>query len=158
MESLQLLANAGIPYEVVGVLPAHLETALKVQEQVPGLRLVLDHLNQPPIHQKEKFGRWAELMNEIAGHQNVFVKISGLGTTTGKGHNWNEKDIEPAIEFVLEKFGVERCFCGGDWPVSLLAGSYEHAWKTYRKTLSNLLTLQAMEKVLYHNAKRFYQL
>jgi L-fuconolactonase len=158
LESLQLLANAGLPYDVVGVLPAHLETVLKVLEKVPGLRLVLDHLNQPPIQQKEKFGRWGELMTELAVHPNVFVKISGLGTTTGKGHNWNEKDIEPAIEFVLGKFGTERCFCGGDWPVSLLAGSYEHAWKTYRKTLSDLLTQDDMEKVLYRNAKQFYQL
>ena len=60
IESLQLLADAGLPYDVVGVLPEHLETLLKVLNKVPRLRVVLDHLNNPPIQQKEKFGRWGE--------------------------------------------------------------------------------------------------
>jgi L-fuconolactonase len=29
-------------------------------------------------------------------------------------------DIKPYIAFALEQFGSDRCFCGGDWPVSLL--------------------------------------
>lgn len=158
IESLQLLAGAQIPYDVVGIVPAHLETVLKLLNKVPGLKLVLDHLNQPPIKAKERFGRWGELMAEIAEQQNVFAKISGLGTTTNNEHGWSEDDIKPYVGFALEKFGLSRCFCGGDWPVSLLAGSYEQAWKTYRQTLASLLDETGTEDVLYHNAKQFYRL
>ena len=158
IESLQLLSDSNIPYDVVGILPSHLETVLKLLVKVPGLRLVLDHLNQPPIQSNEKFGRWGELMKEIAIYPNVYGKISGLGTTTGKGEQWGEDDIKPYVSFALEVFGTSRCFCGGDWPVSLLAGRYEHAWKTYRQTLSALLNEQEKENILYNNAKQFYQL
>lgn len=158
MESLQLLAGAKIPYDVVGVLPEHLETVLTLMDKVSGLRLVLDHLNQPPVKAKERFGRWGELIKELAQHPNVYAKISGLGLTVGKGERWGTDDIKPYVEYALTHFGTDRCFCGGDWPVSLLADSYTHTWTIYRQTLASLLNEEKTQKVLYDNAKRFYNL
>ena len=85
INSLQILADHNIPYDVVGVLPEHIETALQVAAKVPELRMVFDHLNQPPIATKEKFGKWGELMKEAAQHKNFYAKISGLGLTAQKG-------------------------------------------------------------------------
>ncbi|HUC79329.1 MAG TPA: amidohydrolase family protein [Flavisolibacter sp.] len=158
LQSLQLLADAGIPYDVVGVLPAHLETVLQVLNKVPALTIVLDHLNQPPIQQGERFGRWGKLITEIAAYPKAYGKISGLGTTTGTGEAWDVDDIKPYVAFAVEKFGTDRCFCGGDWPVSLLASSYAHAWSVYKQTLSSLLEEKEREKILYDNAKQFYKL
>src|SRR5687768_7860272 len=117
IESLKILAAHNIPYDLVGVVTGHIETALKVAEKVPGLLMVFDHLNQPPIATNEKFGRWGELMKEAADNKNFNAKISGLGTTSGKGEAWNANDIKPYVEFALQHFGSDRCFCGGDWPV-----------------------------------------
>lgn len=158
LESLQLLAQSNIPYDVVGVLPGHLEAVLKVLHKVPELRVVLDHLSQPPIRQNEKFGRWGELISEIAKLPGAYAKISGLGTTSGKGINWDANDIHHYVAFALENFGPTRCFCGGDWPVALLSGSYQQAWTNYQQTLDSLLDKNEAAKVLYSNAKQFYQL
>ncbi len=49
MQSLSVLAAYDVPYDVVGVTPQHLITALEVAHKVPELRLMLDHMNQPPI-------------------------------------------------------------------------------------------------------------
>ncbi|RYZ29952.1 MAG: amidohydrolase [Chitinophagaceae bacterium] len=157
-QSLRMLSDEKIPYDVVGINTEHLETVLALLHEIPELQLVVDHLNQPPIQQKEKFGKWGELMTELGSYSNVYAKISGLGTTAGKGSDWGEEDIKPYVAFVLDKFGTSRCFCGGDWPVSLLAGSYKHAWTTYQQTLMSLLNSQDTEKVLYQNAKAFYKL
>jgi len=157
-ESLKMLAEEKETYDVVGVKTEHLETVLELVNEIPNLQLVLDHLNQPPIQQKKGFGKWGELMTELSSYPNVYAKISGLGTTTGKGNNWEADDIKPYVAFVLDKFGTSRCFCGGDWPVSLLAGSYEHAWTTYQQTLMSLLSTRETEQVLYQNAKAFYKL
>ena len=157
IESLKFLANEKLPYDVVGVLPAHIETALNVAKKVPTLRMVFDHLNQPPIATYERFGKWGELMKEASANKNFFVKISGLGTTSQK-KDWNKSDIQPYIEFVLEHFGVDRCFCGGDWPVSLLTGSYAQTWNIYREVLDSLLNEADRVKVYYKNAKSFYRL
>jgi len=157
MESLAVLQANDIPYDIVGVNDQHLETAIKVAEKLPGLRLVLDHLNQPPITGGERFGKWGELMKAISGNTKVCAKISGLGTVAG-GPGWKEEDIEPYIAFVLEAFGPGRCFCGGDWPVSLLAGDYEMHWAAYRNILSRLLGSDELNKVLHDSARSFYRL
>jgi L-fuconolactonase len=158
IDSLKLLAAHDIPYDVVGVLPAHLITVLEVAEKVPGLRMVLDHLNQPPIAKGERFGEWGRLMIEAAKHKNIFAKISGLRTASGDFANRQPADIKPYIEFSLEHFGIDRCFCGGDWPVSELAGNYSSTWQMYKSILSELLSKEDQEKVFYHNAMQFYNL
>src|SRR5678815_89064 len=83
IESLKLLASFDIPYDVVGILPSHIETVIEVAGKIPGLRMVFDHLNWPPIPTKEKFGKWGELMKIAAQHTNLYAKISGLGTASG---------------------------------------------------------------------------
>ncbi len=158
MESLKILADHHIPYDLVGVNTAHLMTAIQVAERLPGLKIVLDHLNQPPIASKEKFGRWGELIKEISQYHNVYAKISGLGSTASNGSNWTKDDLKPYIMYVLNFFGTDRCFCGGDWPIALLAGTYEKAWLTYQEILSEELPIEEQKKVLYKNAVLFYNL
>jgi len=158
IQSLSVLAAYDVPYDVVGVKPEHLRTALQVAEKVPDLRLMLDHLNQPPIVSGERFGEWGDLMKEAAKHNNIYAKISGLGTASQKGAAWTASDIEPYVAFVLEHFGENRCVCGGDWPVSTLAGNYTQTWQQYQKVLSGLLNKTALEKVLSINAVKFYHL
>ena len=158
IDSLTILAEYDIPFDIVAVLPEHIETAIMVSKLVPELRMVFDHLGQPPIANKEKFGRWGELMKEAARRKNLYAKISGLGTASKNFDNWNADDLLPYIEFVLQQFGTDRCFCGGDWPVSVLAGTYSQIWKAYKDILDSLLNTEEKEKVLSKNAVRFYGL
>lgn len=172
IESLRILEKAGLVYDIVGVVPAHIDTALRVAEKVPGLRMVFDHLNQPPIagactgsrsgrftgQSATPFGDWGELMKTAASNANFYVKLSGLGTTANMEDHWQAEDIAPYVGFVLEHYGEARCFCGSDWPVSLLAGGYARTWQIYRQVLSGLLSGQAQERVLFDNAQVFYSL
>ena len=158
IESLKILASYNIPYDVVAVLPSHIEAAIEVANQVPGLRMVFDHLSQPPISTKERFGEWGELMIEASRHSNFYAKISGLGTASGSFKGRTADDIKPYVGFSLEHFGIDRCFCGGDWPVSLLADNYSGTWRTYENILHGLLPEKEQEKVFYSNAIKFYDL
>ncbi|MFI5132262.1 MAG: amidohydrolase family protein [Chitinophagales bacterium] len=158
IESLEILAAEDIPYDIVAVLPAHIETAIEVAKRIPDLRMVFDHLSQPPISTKEKFGEWGKLMKVASGHKNFYAKISGLGTASGNYQNRTADDIKPYVEFALKNFGIDRCFCGGDWPVSLLADNYSNTWQTYKDILQVLLSAEEQEHVLYSNAQKFYNL
>ena len=158
IKSLSLLAKHDIPFDVVAVLPMHIKTAMSVAEKVPGLRMIFDHLSQPPISSKERFGEWGVLMKEAATHKKFYGKISGLGTASGNFHGRTKEDIKPYIEFALTHFSPDRCMCGGDWPVSMLANNYQSTWQFYKNILSQLLSQGEQEKVLYLNAKSFYNL
>ena len=158
IESLKLLASFDIPYDVVGILPLHIETVLEVADRIPGLRMVFDHLNWPPIPTKEKFGKWGELMKIAAQHKNLYAKISGLGTASGNFQDRTLEDIKPYVEFVLQHLGSERCFCGGDWPVSMLANNYIETWEITKDILNDMLTDEEKDNVLFSNANKFYKL
>jgi len=158
IESLKLLAKKSIPYDVVGILPAHIETVLKVAELVPGLRMVFDHLNAPPIATKEKFGKWGELIREAAKNKNFYAKISGLGTASGNFENRKADDIKPYVEFALQHFSVDRCFCGGDWPVSMLVNTYSNTWKITKNIINELVKGVDRDKIFFKNANSFYKL
>lgn len=158
IESLQLLASRHLPYDVVGVKTAHIETALNVAALIPNLKMVFDHLNQPPVQSGEKFGEWGSLMKDAATHPQFYAKISGLGTTAGKDH-FTVESIKPYIDFVLTVFGPERCFLGGDWPVSLLGGSYQHTWAVYQQAINELVPDEyTKNRIFSENAVAFYNL
>ncbi len=157
IESLKILAANNICYDIVGILPAHIEASIKVAELIPNLKMVFDHLNHPRVHEKEIFNEWKKLMKIASEHENFHAKISGLATACGIT-NWGANDLKPAIEFALETFGAQRCFCGGDWPVSLLAGSYTKTWTAYQKILNELLPEEDAVDIFYSNAQQFYKL
>lgn len=158
LESLQILAEHEISYDVVGIKSEHIETVLKVAEKIPGLKMVFDHLNWPPIHTQEKFGRWGELMKLAAQNKSLYAKISGLGTASGSFQNRTVDDIKPYVEFALHYFGTDRCFCGGDWPVSMLANDYVTTWQATKDMLDCFLNVEEKEMVLFSNANKFYNL
>lgn len=158
LESLHIIASYGLPYDLVGTQPAHIQTALTLAREVPGLRMVFDHLNQPPIATREQFGRWGELMQEAAGHSRFYIKLSGLGTASRQGPGWSAAAIGPYVAFALEQFGADRCMCGSDWPVGLQAGSYVHSWEVYKEVVNGLLKPADAEKVFCRNAQEFYDL
>lgn len=158
LESLQILADHKIPYEIVGVKASHLKATIHIAQTIPHLSIMLDHLVNPPISDVSLFPEWESLMKQVSQYPNVYAKISGLGTQVKKGNEWNAADIQPYIEFALRHFGVDRCVCGGDWPVALLASNYEKTMGVYREVLENILTPEDQAKVLHSNATLFYSL
>ena len=139
----------------IGWMPCFSAIDASSSFSVPGLKMIFDHLNQPPM---KEFGKWGELMKEAAKHNNFYAKISGLGLASKLGANWTADDLQPSIAFALEHFGEDRCCCGGDWPVALLAGSYEKHWDAYKKIITGLLDKNVQEKVFSANANEFYKL
>ena len=160
MESLKMLASQNIPYDLVGIKNKHIRTALKLAEAIPDLKMVFDHMNQPPIsnNMSGNFGEWGELMKEASSNPGFCIKISGLGGTTARGKEWTSEDIKPFIEYALEVFGTNRVFCGSDWPVAELSGSYSYTWQQYKEVLKQLLASDELDKVYQQNARNFYSL
>lgn len=154
IESLEILADNRIPFDVVGVLPEHLECVSRIGEQIPHLQMVLDHLNHPRGILTEKIMTdWRKAMQEVAQNPNVFAKISGLCTVAS-----TKTEMESAIAFALATFGVKRCLLGGDYPVSLQAKTYTDTWQTYQQILELALDKQERRALYWENAEFFYNL
>lgn len=153
IEGLGLLADAGLPFDVVAVLPRHLEHVPVLAERVPGLKLVIDHLAKPPIRE-EGWEPWASLIARAAQYPTVHAKLSGLNTAADP-ETWTAKDLRRYVDHAIEVFGPDRLMFGGDWPVATLAGDYAKVWNETGVLLRDLPPT-ARDAVLGGTAARFY--
>ncbi len=154
-DGLQVLADAGVPFDLVSVLPRHLELLPGILERHPTLRVVIDHLSKPPIGESSREPWWT-LIGEAAQSPQVFAKVSGLYPGTNPS-NWSTASIRPFVERALEVFGADRLMYGGDWPVSVLAGGYSAVWAGLRPLFDELHEADR-DAVLSGTAIRCYQL
>jgi L-fuconolactonase len=154
--TLGILEDAGVPFDVVGVLPEHLRAVLEISDRHPRLKMVLDHLNKPPIGASDR-EPWASLIAEVAANPLVHGKVSGLYSAVGQPGDWTVDSVRPVFEHALEVFGADRLMYGGDWPVSLIAGGYTRVWRGIGELLAGLPD-DDRQAILAGTARTFYQL
>lgn len=126
-EGLTLLEQAGLTFDVVAVLPRHLELVPILGERHPALRMVIDHLAKPPIGLPDAEPWWT-LIARAAANPLVTAKVSGLYSATNDLAAWSTDDVRPFFDRAMNVFGAERLLYGGDWPICVLAGGYTRVW------------------------------
>jgi L-fuconolactonase len=135
IRGLRELGSRGLAYDLL-VHTRHLKHAEKAVAQCPDLRFVIDHMSKPPIAGGE-IDEWAHGVKQLATHPNVSCKLSGL-VTEANWTNWRVEDLKPYVETALEYFGPGRMMFGSDWPVCLLAGSYDRVLGAAQSLLAEL--------------------
>lgn len=119
---LRALVDADLPYDVV-VRPPQLPAAVELSRRLPGLRLVLDHAGKPDLASGD-LEDWSRDVRDLARSEQVACKVSGL-VTEANHQRWSSADLRPAWDTVLDAFGPRRLLFGSDWPVCLLAASWD---------------------------------
>jgi L-fuconolactonase len=155
--SLGLLADAGLSYDVVAVLPRHVEHVATIAERHPTLRLVIDHLAKPPINGGGDPATWCAAMARAAQHPLVYAKLSGLYPGAGDQTGWSAADLRPYVEFALRTFGPSRLMYGGDWPICVMAGGYAKVWREVGSLLEELDPVDR-GRILGGSAIEFYRI
>ncbi len=153
-ESLGRLAVAGVSFDVVSVLPRHLEHVPVLSERHPDLRMVIDHCSKPPIGVGDD-EPWLGLITRAAENPNVYAKVSGLYPAVGDLAAWTADDVRPYLHLALERFGADRLMFGGDWPISVLAGGYVRVWKQL-SILFDELSATERDAIQWGTAAAFY--
>ena len=141
-------------YDIL-VFPHQLGAVLELVNRFGNQKFVIDHIAKPYI--KDGFyDGWALLMKEIAKHENVYCKMSGM-VTEADFNTWTPEQMQPYMELVLEGFGTDRIMYGSDWPVCLVAGNYN---KVKQLTTDFIASLSSDEqaKIMGGNAIKFYNL
>lgn len=153
-ESLGLLAEHGIVFEIPAVFPRHLGHIPRLADDVPALKIVIDHLAKPPIASGE-LEPWATQLATAAERPGVYAKVSGLNTVAPV--DWSADDLRPFVEVAVDAFGPDRLIFGSDWPVCLMAGDYARVWGETLRTLDGQ-PAAAHEAVLGGTAMAVYGL
>ncbi|HVS47901.1 MAG TPA: amidohydrolase family protein [Candidatus Dormibacteraeota bacterium] len=155
LRGIRAVGEIGLVYELL-VRTRELPAALTVARRFPDIRFVLDHMAKPRISRGARDPEWEQAMAGFAELPNVTCKLSGM-VTEASWTEWTPEDLEPYVRRVLGWFGPERCIFGSDWPVCLLAASYEQVMQAARYALRGLSNSE-IDGVLGSNAIKFYRL
>jgi L-fuconolactonase len=135
VRGVEAVGRAGLAYDLL-VRPRELPAALVLARRLPDVRFVIDHIAKPPIAARA-LEPWSSLIEPFHAVPNVVCKVSGM-VTEADWATWTRDDLRPYVDRVLEVFGPERLMVGSDWPVCLLAASYEEVLAAARATLDGL--------------------
>lgn len=154
LSGLKKLSVRGCAYDLL-VHTRHLKYVPQVAESCPDLQFVVDHMAKPPIARNE-INEWSAAMKRVAAFPNIHCKLSGL-VTEANWASWQTDDLRPYVERTLELFGVDRMMFGSDYPVCLLASSYDRVFGSFQELLKDL-SEDDRDKIFSKNAQRFYRL
>lgn len=126
-----LLQKQGYVYDVL-VFGRQLADTLAFCTRHDRHWLVLDHLGKPALREfvdsDAALMRWKKELFALGKLPHVACKLSGLVTEADWQQGLREDDyvhIRICLDAALEAFGAQRLMFGSDWPVCLLAASYD---------------------------------
>ena len=152
VRGLEKLRAFDLAYDLL-IYPRQLSAALELVAKFAEQPFVLDHIAKPQIRDGI-MKPWREQIRQLAQAPNVMCKVSGMVTEADHA-NWQADDLRPFLDVVFEAFGPERLMWGSDWPVCLLAASYEQVFRVVDAYAAQLDNRQRVA-VFGENCARFY--
>ena len=152
---IEALKRFGYTYDIL-IFPDQLAFSRELVTCFPDQPFVIDHIAKPYIKEKRITEEWRTAIRSIAAYENVYCKLSGV-VTEADWKNWTAEELRPYFDTVVEAFGMKRLMFGSDWPVCLVAATYERWWEVLQDYFSGFT---ADERVAFFggNATQFYKL
>ena len=148
--ALDALARHGLRLDVPA-RPRHLLLLPELAQRHPTLAMVIDHGAKPAIARGE-FEPWARDIALVARETRMYCKLSGLATEAKV--DWDDDDLRPYVDHLLECFGAGRLMWGSDWPVVDLAGGMSR----WREAALRLVPASLQRAIMRETAVAFYGL
>ncbi|MEP7237002.1 MAG: amidohydrolase family protein [Ferruginibacter sp.] len=154
MHGISKLQQFGFTYDML-IFPDQLTYMPQFVSSFPDQKFVIDHLAKPGIKEK-KINDWKKDLEVVGRYENVYCKISGM-VTEADWNNWKQDDFTAYLDVVVNAFGTKRIMFGSDWPVCLVAGSYDKIISIVRNYFS-AYSKEEQNMFFGENAARFYDL
>lgn len=151
--ALEAMAAHDLVFDAL-IQPRHLPHILKLADDRPSLRIVIDHGAKPLIAEGVR-EPWRTQMAELGQRPNVFCKLSGLTTEAGPGRPASA--VTPYIEDILSIFPTDRILWGSDWPVLNMSSEYRQ-WYAICLEATAGLNNEARESIFAGAAELVYRL
>lgn len=130
----------------------HLDQACDLARDFPGTTIVLNHTGLPAERDTDSLKLWHVAMRNLAEHQNVCVKISGI---CQPGQPWTASSNRWIVEETIAMFGSERCMLASNFPVDGVCNSFRSIYDGFAEIVDGYS--DAEKKSLFHDtAMRVY--
>lgn len=95
----------------------------------PHLRIIINHMGNARLSEKGPTPEWRQAIETVAGHPDVFMKVSALAESAAHTMAVAKAPVdsafyEPWLDAAWAAFGAKRLMYGSNWPVSDRAACY----------------------------------
>ncbi len=153
-DGISCLERYNFTYDIL-IFPTQLEAALITVKNFPEQKFVIDHIAKPYI-KRGKVDGWENYMRALGECPNVWCKVSGM-ITEADWVKWALSDFIPYLDIVFDAFPNDRIMFGSDWPVCLIAGSYQNV-KGILAHYTQHLSPEEHARIWGKNALDFYNI
>ena len=155
INNLQILVKKKLSFDLL-IIYHQFKEAAKVIYKYPNLQFIINHTLWPQDVSIENFALWQDSIKALSEFDNVSIKLSGFGE---RNSMWGIENIKPFINYAIEKFGVERCMFGTNFPVDKAFSSktYFDYWDSYH-TITSHLSLDEKDCLFFKNAEKYYKI
>lgn len=122
MNGISKLKKFGFTYDIL-IFPDQLKYTSRLVAAFPDQKFVIDHIAKPNIRE-QKTDDWKLDIKALDGFENLYCKISGM-VTEADWKNWRKEDFTQYMDTVVGVFGTNHILFGSDWPVCLVAATYQ---------------------------------
>jgi predicted TIM-barrel fold metal-dependent hydrolase len=155
ISNLKLLAGAGLEADVLGG-PAILEDVVKINDKVPDLRLVIEHMPFDAPDTDAESSKAARALGEMRHRPQVFCKVSNVLRRVNGSLQEDAAYYHPGLEELWDTFGADRLIYGSNWPVSDNVGPYDIVFGVVRSYFATK-GMDASQKFFSKNSKIAYR-
>jgi L-fuconolactonase len=119
ISNLKSVADADLELDTANPDPALISAVVQLTEEVPNLRVVIDHLPEleTPTDAKTRRALYANL-RELGQRPQVYVKVSEVVRPIGGEVHYDLSFYRARLDEICETFGDDRVLYGSDWPNS----------------------------------------
>ena len=166
------LQKLGLSFDAQVYHP-QLNELVDLARSFPDVTIILNHTGVPLgigpyVGRGDEVAQvWRSGITELAGCENVVMKLGGVGMPLG-GHRWNERSTPPSSQeladgissyynFAIETLGPDRCMFESNFPVDNQSTSYTVLWNAF-KLLSKKLSPAERSSLFRDTAVRAYRL
>lgn len=115
IDGLRRVADAGLVMDTGNPSLALLQTMVRLNDQIPDLRIVLDHLPaldpRPP-----EMTDYEAVLKDIHGRPQIYAKLSEIDHRSNPGRGLGAH--AERLDMLMAAFGEDRVVFGSDWPNS----------------------------------------
>ena len=156
VDDLHELARAGLTFESANPDRALLSALVAVAQQVPDLRIVIDHLPHAEVPVEPGAQRaFLSDLEELSRSRNVFIKLSEILAPHPAEVQTSSAPYRARLDRLWDLFGPDRALFGSDWPNSDHVATYPETLSVLRDYVERR-TPSAAGEVFFTTSQRAY--
>ncbi len=132
----------------------HFDAAAELAGDFPATTIIVNHTGLPADRSEEGLKAWRSAMEMLARHDNLRLKISGLGVP---GERWTAALNGSVVREAISIFGVDRCLFASNFPVDSVIATFDEIFNGF-DAFTRAMSAEDRRKLFRDNALKTYRI